>query len=381
MKAKKLFVFVLCLVMVLSLGGCSGNDDVDQTDSSTESNEEEAQKEDYERQKDEEEPIVEGKETSIDFEDGRYGFISLYTNPSNADEAHLSIEEFNGSKALKVTNMDGKVPYVAIDIASLVGSNIADVRSITMDIGTEHSDGEFYATSGKIVAYSGEDRRESEYPWSVYMEKKNPNAAKVVLEEGNEFAEGFQNIIILSLQTDNGLLDGGPNANFYIDNIRIMDGSDNVITADTSVAFVEPPGFGEVDWSNLIHIKNEVELWSNDGDGAYSQGRGMNTLVHGGSIDPALIKEGAVFTIYYTSEGNIWLVAQSWEEGAPFGWQRIAEEGGALKNSSGTIAQITYEQMVEACGTDDFETYLSQLQCESDQEWKISSVTIGYSVN
>ncbi len=124
-----------------------------------------------------------------------------------------------------------------------------------------------------------------------------------------------------------------------------------------------------------------MELWSNDGDGAYGQGAGMNSLAHGGNIDPALIKEDTVITIYYVSEGNIWLVAQSWEDGAPFGWQRIAEEGKALKNSSGTVAQITYEQIVDACGTDDFVTYLSQLQCESDMEWKVSSVTIGYPAN
>lgn len=370
MKAKKLFVLILCTAMVLFLAGCNGNDEVDQADSTTENIEEETQK-------DNEEPIVEAKETSIDFEDDQYGFISLYTVPSNADESELSIEEIDGSKALKVTNMEGKVPYVAIDIASLVGNKIADVRSITMDIRTEHPDGNFYATSGKIVAYTGEDRRELEYPWSVYIDTKNPNAARVIFDEDEKFVEGFENIIIFSLQTDNGLLGDGPNANFYIENIRIMDASENVIKADSSAVFAEPAGFGEVDWSNLIHIKNEVELWSNDGDGAYSQGTGMNSLAHGGSIDPALIKEGTVFTIYYTSEGNIWLVAQSWEDGAPFAWQRIAEEGAALKNSSGNIAQITYEQMVEACGTDNFETYLSQLQCESDQEWKISSVTIG----
>ena len=59
--------------------------------------------------------------------------------------------QINGSKALKVTNMNGKVPYVAIDIASLAGDKIADIKSITMDIGTEHPDGKFYATSGKIL--------------------------------------------------------------------------------------------------------------------------------------------------------------------------------------------------------------------------------------
>jgi hypothetical protein len=285
--------------------------------------------------------------------------------------------DFNNSKALKVTNMNGKIPYIAIDIASLVGDRIADVRSITMDIGTEHADGKFYASSGKIVAYSGEERKESEDPWSVYMANKNPNTAKAILGKGEEFVAGFQNMIILSLQVDNALAEGIPSANIYIDNIRVMDEAGNIIKADSTVAFAEPSGFSEVDRTNLIPVKNEIELWSNDSDTAYTQGMGMNTLSQGGTIDPALIKENSVFTIYFASEGDMWLVAQSWVEGAPFGWQRVADLGASIKNPSNTIAQVTYEQMVEYCKTDDFVTYLSQLQCESDLDWKVSSVTIG----
>ena len=385
MKAKKLFALLLGMVMVLSLAGCKGNDEPKETDSPTGVTDEGTEKEDVtdddtDDTKDKEEagePVVDVKEASIDFEDGQYGFVALYTTPSNADASELSIADYNGSKALKVTNMNGKVPYVAIDIASLVGDKIADVRSITMDIGTEHPDGNFYATSGKIVAYSGEKRVESEDPWSVYMDKKNPNTAKVILDEGEEFVAGYQNMIILSLQTDNALLDGATNGNFYIDNIRIMDGSDNVLTADSSVAFAEPPGFSDVDRTNLIAVKNEVELWANDSDVAWSQGTGMNTLAQGGTIDPELITENSVITINYQSEGDMWLVAQSWEDGAPFGWQRIADQGASIKNPSGTIAQITYDQMVDYCGTDDFVTYLSQLQCEGDMDWSVSSVTIG----
>lgn len=368
--------------MVLSLAGCKKADETKETDSPTgvtvdDDKKEDTKVDDTTDQKDTDKPVVEVKEASLDFEDGLFGFTASYTSPSNADASELSIADFNGSKALKVTNMNGKIPYIAIDIASLVGDKIADVRSITMDVGTEHADGKFYATSGKIVSYSGENRSESEDPWSVYLANKNPNTAKAILGNGEEFVAGFQNMIILSLQVDNALAEGVPNANVYIDNIRVMDESGNVIGADSTVAFAEPPGFSDVDRTNLISVKNELELWSNDSDIAYAQGTGMNTLAQGGSIDPALIKENTVITIYYESKGDIWLVAQSWEDGAPFSWQRVADLGASIKNPSGTIAQVTYEQMVEYCQTDDFGAYLSQLQCESDMDWTVSSVTIG----
>lgn len=381
MKAKKLFALLLCAIMVLSLAGCKKSGDVKETDGpeGVTDGKDTADKADTKdiNQKKDTEPAVEVKEASIDFEDGLYGFVAVYTTPANADAAEISITDFNGSKALKVVNMNGKVPYIAIDIASLVGDKIADVRSITMDIGTKHPDGNFYATSGKITAYSGEKRVESKDPWSVYLDNKNPNTAKAILDAGEEFIAGYQNMIIVSLDTDNGVSKGAGNAEFYIDNIRILDAGGNIIKADSSVAFAEPSGFSEVDRANLIAVKDEVEIWSNDSDGAWAQGTGMNTIAQGGTFDPTLITEDSVITIYYQSEGDIWLVAQSWEDGAPFGWQRIANEGASIKNLSGTIAQVTYDQLVEYCGTDDFVTYLSQLQCESDMDWSVSSVTIG----
>ena len=380
MKAKKLFALLICAIMVLSLIGCKKADETKETDSPTGVTDEGTKVDDKkDDDKKDPEPIVEVKEASLDFEDGLYDFVALYTAPANADAAEISIADFNGSKALKVTNMTGKVPYLAIDIASLVGDKIADVRAITMDIGTEHPDGKFHATSGKIIAYSGEKRTESNDPWSVYLTTKNPNTARAILDEGDGelFVAGYQNMIILTLDTDNGASEGVGNANFYIDNIRILDGTDNVIKADSSVAFAEPAGFSDVDRVNLYAVKDEIEVWSGDEGAAWAQGTGMNTLAQGGTFDPALITEDSVFTIYYQSEGDIWMVLQSWEDGAPFGWQRVADQGASIKNPSGTIAQITYDQLVKYCNTDDFVTYLSMLQCESDMDWSVSSVTIG----
>ena len=377
--------------MVLSFVGCKKDDKSKEADNSAELTDQETKDDDKQdadkadagkadekvEDKKDTEPVVEVKEASIDFEDGLFGFVALYTAPANADASEFSLEKFNGSNALKVTNMTGKVPYLAIDIASLAGDKIADVNSITMDIGTEHPDGSFYATSGIIIAYSGEKRTESNDPWSVYLATKNPNTAKAILDAGEEFVAGYQNMIIVTLDTDNGAADGAGNASFYIDNIRLLDASGNVIKADSTVAFAEPPGFSDVDRTNLIPVKNEIEIWSGDSGAAWAQGTGVNTVAQGGSFDPALITENSVITIYFQSAGDMWLVLQSWEDGAPFGWQRVADQGASIKNPSNTIAQVTYNQLVKYCNTDDFVTYLSMIQCESDMDWSVSSVTLG----
>lgn len=383
MKAKKLIALLLCALLLISLAGCKKSDDTKEADNPAEVTEEGTDKEEAQKpveEKEEKEETAEPAapaETSVDFEDGLFGFVALYTTPANADKSELSIADYNGSKALKVTNVDGKVPYLAIDISSLAGDKIADVRSITMDLGIENPGGKFYACSGRITAYSGEDRVESKDPWAVYLEKKNPNTAKAILDEGEEFVAGHQNMIIVSLETDNGATAGEENANFVIDNLRILDAAGNVIKADSTVAFAEPEGFSEVDRANLIPVKNEVEIWSKDSGAAWAQGTGITTLSQGGTFDPALITPDSVITIYYQSEGDIWLVAQSWVDKAPFGWQRVADGGASIKNMSRTIAQVTYEQLKEYCKTEDFVTYLSMLQCESDMDWEISSVTIG----
>ena len=386
MKAKKLIALLLCALLVLSLVGCKKDDTKTDTpvdgieDTSGQEDQKEDTKSDDQAQKEDgkkDEPAVEVQEASIDFEDGLYGFVAIYTAPPNADASELSIADFNGSKALKVTNMNGKYPYVAIDIASLAGDKITEIKTITMDVGVEHPDGKFHAISGKIYAYSGEKRKESNDPFSVYVATRNPNTAKAVLDEGEEFVVGYQNMIIVALDTDTGAQAGVGSANLYIDNIRLLDAAGNVIKVDTSVAFAEPPGFSEVDRTNLIPVKNEVEIWSNDSGAAWAQGTGCLTVAQGGTFDPALITEDSVITIYYQSEGDMWLVLQSWVDGAPFGWQRVADQGASIKNPSGTIAQITYDQLVQYCNTTDFVTYLSMIQCESDKDWSVSSVTIG----
>ena len=57
---------------------------------------------------------------SLDFEDGSAGFVAVYEGMANSAAATLEVVDYNGSKALKVTNDNGKVPYVAFDVVSLL---------------------------------------------------------------------------------------------------------------------------------------------------------------------------------------------------------------------------------------------------------------------
>lgn len=312
----------------------------------------------------------------IDFEDGLFDFVQINTAPGDADQSLISVVDYNGSKQLFVDAQSFKVPYVAFDVSSLVGDRIADVRSIEMDVTAVSADGTFYAIAGKVVAYSGENLTESKDDWSVYLESKNPNKAVGKLQnEGEYFIAGAKNYVALTKVTDNGKGKAEQPVDLYIDNVVIRDAEGKAMAVDTTVSFDKPAGFGQEDWSNLTPVKDTVEIEGfNVAAGAWAQA-GVTTVAGGGNFDVSLLKPGTILTINYTApEGNVWLVAVNME-GAPFGWTRIQQQT-AVKNDSNTMAQITYEQIVEALGTDDL-SMLYQLQAEGDVEWSVSSVSIG----
>ncbi len=89
-------------------------------------------------------------EASLDFEDGKFAFTAPYLKAADASEVELAIADFNGSKALQITNKGGKAPYVGIDVASLLGAKIADVKKVQMDIGVSYPDGTFSAIQGHM---------------------------------------------------------------------------------------------------------------------------------------------------------------------------------------------------------------------------------------
>ena len=123
-----------------------------------------------------------------------------------------------------------------------------------------------------------------------------------------------------------------------------------------------------------VEAKNQVDLGAAGAAGAWAQGADVNTLLNGGTFDAATIVPGSVITVNYSGAGSMWLVGVS--SGNPNGdWIRIAQFE-APRNMKGDKAQITYDQIVAALGAD-FATTLARLQCESDQDWEVYSVTLG----
>ena len=372
MRRNKLLACLMAGTMAVSITACSGNANSDAT--TTEAVTTQAVTTQGESQETTTQTPQEQKsEASVDFEDGQMGFVQAYNAPANAADVELSITDFDGSKALAVKNLTGKVPFVGIDVSSLCGASVADVAAVSMKLGVSYEDGSFSACAGKITTWTGTDLVQTGYDWAVYMESKNPKVATVDVS-GVPFTADANNIIVLSLETDNGASAGHGNATLYVDDITFYDKSGKVITADKSVAFAEPAGYSSSgrDSSNLFAVKGAVnfEGFATSADAWAQDGFDMPQEV----ID-ALVP-GSVVEIEYKSEtGNMWLVIPDAEKG----WMRVGQAGTddpAYINNSGNIAQITYEQLAALCG-DDVSTWGARMQCESDSAWEVFSVKVG----
>mgnify|MGYP001029772315 CR=1 FL=1 len=368
MKNKKLLASLLAGAMVLSLAACgeepSGSSSVEESTSEVQQSAEAEPTA---------EPAPEAAPASIDFEDGNMGFVAPYMQMANAADIELAVVDYNGSKALEVKNLSGDIPYVAFDATSLLGADVAKVASMEADVAVTYENGTFNAVEGRILAWSGEDRNETYDDWSVYLESKNPNKAVATLDEGEEFVADAGNIFILNLTTDNGANDGNGNATMYIDNIRFLDASGNLLTADSTVAFAAPEGFESsgVDMSNLAVLTNVVEF---DGFAASAGEWAQAGFTMPQEIIDALVP-GSVVEISYSSEsGDMWIVMNE----AQAGWMRVGQPGGEGTPAvmDGSKSYVTYEQLAALCG-DDVSTWGSTMQCESSGAWEVYSVRVG----
>ena len=375
MRRNKLLACLMAGTMAVSITACSGNANSDATTTPTTTEAVTTQAVTTQGESQEtttQTPQEQKSEASVDFEDGQMGFVQAYNAPANAADVELSITDFDGSKALAVKNLTGKVPFVGIDVSSLCGASVADVAAVSMKLGVSYEDGSFSACAGKITTWTGADLVQTGYDWAVYMESKNPKVATVDVS-GVPFTADANNIIVLSLETDNGASAGHGNATLYVDDITFYDKSGKVITADKSVAFAEPAGYSSSgrDSSNLFAVKGAVnfEGFATSADAWAQDGFDMPQEV----ID-ALVP-GSVVEIEYKSEtGNMWLVMPDAEKG----WMRVGQAGTddpAYINNSGNIAQITYEQLAALCG-DDVSTWGARMQCESDSAWEVYGVWV-----
>ena len=365
MKAKKIMALFLASAMTLSLAGCGGNSATTETAAETTETEQPAEEE-AEAPAEEEESAqdVQG-EVSIDFEDGAFGFVGSDKSVSSAaDDSVFSVEDYNGSKALKVTPQ-GKMPYVGIQADALLGDAISSLKTIEMTVGIENPDGDFYAVSGNIYAFVGESNEKTNAEWSVYLEKGNPKTISYTLADGKSFTAG--NYIVVSLETDNGKADGKAQANMYIDNIVFKDADGKVLTADTSAEYVAAST--GADRSNLCGLSGAVEFvdFACSGDGWAQNGFDMPQ-----EILDALVP-GAVVEISYSSEnGDMWIVMPD----AAAGWMRVGDGTNGQAVTDGSKAYITYEQIAEFCG-DDKSTWGARMQCEASGAWEVFSVKVG----
>jgi len=365
LKAKKIMALLLSAMMVFSLVGCGSTKAETATTEATTDTAATTE--------------TVAAPASIDFEDGLFGFVSMDQTAGNADASVLSVEDYNGSKALKVTTQ-GKTPYLLIAVDSLLGDNLANLKSVQMDIGTENPDGTFYATSGNFYVFSGADSStKSAQGWSVYLADKDPVTKSFTLADTEVLQAG--NYILVSLEVDNGLDKGAAQANMYIDNISFLDKDGNVLTADTAAVYT-PPVAANI-WEGLTEVSNETAI---DGFAVSADGwaqAGVNTTLNGGTFDATTITPGSIVTIYYTSESkeaeNMWLVGVSTEANTNGTWLRICgsqQDGTAAYNADQTMCQISYDQIVSVLG-EDFATSLTGLQCESDGKWEVYKVTVG----
>ena len=370
MRRNKLLACLMAGTMAVSLTACSNNANSDTT--TAPSTTEAVTTTEAATEQTTTEPSVTSN-ASIDFEDGQMGFVEVYSAPANAADVELNVVDFGGSKALEVKNLTGKVPFVGIDVSSLCGADTAKIASVSMKLGVSYEDGSFSACAGKITTWTGEDLVQTGYDWSVYMESKNPKVATVDVS-GVPFVADAKNIMVLSLETDNGIDAGHGNATLYVDDITFYDASGNVLTADQSVAFAAPAGYSDSgrDSSNLFAVKNAVEFegFQTSADAWTQAGFTMPQEI----LDA--LGPGSVVEIEYKSEtGNMWLVMNE----AQAGWMRVGQAGTddpAYQNNSHNIAQVTYEQLAALC-TDDVSTWGSTMQCESDGAWEVFSVKVG----
>ncbi len=374
MRRNKLMACLMAGTMAVALTACSGGGNQNETTTAQQTTQaptvETTTQAPTEEQTTEPAIVV---DASVDFEDGAMGFVAPYSAPANASDIELAVVDYNGGKALQVKNLTGKVPFVGIDVSSLCGADVANIASIVMTLGVEYEDGTFSACSGKLTTWTGEDLTQTAYEWSVYLENKNPKTASFDVS-GTPFTAGANNIVVLSLETDNGVSGGHGNATLYVDNICFYDAAGKLISADKTVAFAEPEGYSDSgkDYSNLYALKNPVNF---EGFATSAGGWAQAGFTMPQEILDALVP-GSVVEIEYKSEtGNMWIVMNE----AQAGWMRVGQAGTddpAYINNSHNIAQVTYEQLAALC-TDDVSTWGTTMQCESDGAWEVFSVKVG----
>ncbi len=324
----------------------------------------------------------------LNFEDGKFTFAAVaYSNPACNLASELSVVDFAGSKALKVSSpvsdnvFSGTIPYLAIDVVSLLGDKAANVAKIQFDIGQDHGTEKFAAISGQFAMYTGaaDALAETKAAWSVYLETQNPKVFSVDVPAG-----GFSdpsNYIMIYIDSDAA---ANGHANIYLDNVVFYDAEGNAIVPDAAAAFalegMTDSFWMNLDWSNGVKQPANETIVAGAGE-AFGGGWWPSTLNaltftpegEGSGYVPVstdVFKPGTVLTIYYDGEGDShwqfpYIRVQSWADdatetteawaGTAFDYQfeLTKDEAGEIilegtqdqRNESWTIVQYTYDEL------------------------------------
>ncbi len=306
---------------------------------------------------------------ALDFEDGNFAMLGVSTALGDADASVLSVEDYAGSKALRV-DVKAKTPYVALNVEGLLGENLDKVASIKFDVGVElGSDGKFYAASGKVYTVTGADQVKTGYDWSVYLKNKNPKTATVTLKDVF-FTNGQGDTLLITKEADafvsSGKFAGEEPRDIYLDNIVFLDAAGQPLPLDLTAIWTAPDT--DADLSNLSVLSNAVTL---EGMTVEGGGWSQNGVSMTEDFRAALVP-GSVIELSYESEnGDIWLVFPD----SATGWMRV-EQGTATTNNSKTTAQITFAEIAAVLG-EDTSAWGDRLQCEASGAWKVYSVKAG----
>ncbi len=193
--------------------------------------------------------------TSIDFEDGDYSFVYMNVD-SGASDATLSVEDYNGSKQLKVDVADkAAVPKVWFDLDKMMDrSNTVQIKKIEFDLTIVSKDDSVAIgwAGGAVGTAGGFD------PKAAGSGQKNPNWSDKAWEGGaynpGEVASVHverQFLLATERYTEKGVnpffglmrwaAADGPDYVMYIDNIVLSDDAGNALPVGVTPAAEEAP--------------------------------------------------------------------------------------------------------------------------------------------
>ena len=189
----------------------------------------------------------------VNFSNSNLEFIRSYeASPDAAHTAFYIAAADTGDptdNAVYITPGGDGTMYISVDLSSLLGENVADLRALEADIAVVNDYADFYAVSGEIAALDAEGVTVAEGVWSVYMAEKNPNLLR--LELSDALQPHPYNMLIISKTVDNAVVAGLKQSGLLITELRFYDADGRLLPVNADASFNAPDGFGEPDRSTV----------------------------------------------------------------------------------------------------------------------------------